>query len=79
MIAPGHTFRFKNPLYSVEARAIDLCLSLTTGLKSALFSLKNRSNFLRVKSIFYLYKALIYRYNKNSISALLKRKVYNEK
>ena len=27
-IAPPHTFRFKNPLYSIDATVIDLCLSL---------------------------------------------------
>lgn len=27
-IAPGHHFRFKNPLYSLDASTIDLCLSL---------------------------------------------------
>jgi hypothetical protein len=27
-IAPGHRFRFKNPLYSLDASVIDLCLSL---------------------------------------------------
>jgi len=26
-MAPGHDFRFKNPLYSLEASTIDLCLS----------------------------------------------------
>jgi putative transposase len=26
--APGHKFRFKNPLYSIDATVIDLCLSL---------------------------------------------------
>lgn len=28
MIAPGHHFRFKNPLYSLDASTIDLCLSM---------------------------------------------------
>lgn len=28
VIAPSHTFRFKNPLYSIDATVIDLCLSL---------------------------------------------------
>lgn len=27
-VAPGHTFRFKNPLYSLDASTIDLCLSV---------------------------------------------------
>ncbi len=27
-IAPGHQFRFKNPLYSLDASTIDLCLSV---------------------------------------------------
>jgi len=27
-IAPGHNFRFKNPLYSLDASTIDLCLSV---------------------------------------------------
>ena len=27
-IAPQHTFRFKNPLYSLDATVIDLCLAL---------------------------------------------------
>lgn len=27
-ITPGHTFRFKNPLYSLDASTIDLCLSV---------------------------------------------------
>ena len=27
-IAPKHSFRFKNPLYSIDATVIDLCLSL---------------------------------------------------
>ena len=27
-IAPGHDFRFKNPLYSLDASTIDLCLSV---------------------------------------------------
>jgi len=27
-LAPGHPFRFKNPLYSLDATVIDLCLSL---------------------------------------------------
>lgn len=27
-LAPGHSFRFKNPLYSLDATAIDLCLSV---------------------------------------------------
>ena len=27
-IAPKHKFRFKNPLYSIDATTIDLCLSL---------------------------------------------------
>lgn len=27
---PGHTFRFKNPLYSLDATTIDLCLSVFT-------------------------------------------------
>ncbi len=27
-IAPGHTLRFKNPLYSLDASTIDLCLSV---------------------------------------------------
>jgi len=27
-LAPRHTFRFKNPLYSIDATTIDLCLSL---------------------------------------------------
>lgn len=26
-VAPGHNFRFKNPLYSLDATTIDLCLS----------------------------------------------------
>ena len=26
-VAPAHTFRFKNPLYSLDASTIDLCLS----------------------------------------------------
>jgi len=27
-LVPGHTFRFKNPLYSLDASTIDLCLSV---------------------------------------------------
>jgi len=27
-MAPGHSFRFKNPLYSLDASTIDLCLSI---------------------------------------------------
>ena len=27
-VAPGHNFRFKNPLYSLDASTIDLCLSV---------------------------------------------------
>ncbi len=27
-VVPGHTFRFKNPLYSLDASTIDLCLSV---------------------------------------------------
>jgi len=27
-VAPGHNFRFKNPLYSLDATTIDLCLSV---------------------------------------------------
>ena len=27
-LTPGHTFRFKNPLYSLDASTIDLCLSV---------------------------------------------------
>ena len=27
-MAPGHNFRFKNPLYSLDASTIDLCLSV---------------------------------------------------
>jgi len=27
-IAPGHDFRFRNPLYSLDASTIDLCLSV---------------------------------------------------
>jgi putative transposase len=27
-VAPGHNFRFKNPLYSLDASTIDLCLSM---------------------------------------------------
>jgi hypothetical protein len=27
-LAPGHNFRFKNPLYSIDATVIDLCLSM---------------------------------------------------
>jgi len=27
-VAPGHNFRFKNPLYSLDASTIDLCLSI---------------------------------------------------
>ena len=27
-VAPGHSFRFKNPLYSLDASTIDLCLSV---------------------------------------------------
>jgi len=27
-VMPGHTFRFKNPLYSLDASTIDLCLSV---------------------------------------------------
>ena len=27
-LAPGHRFRFKNPLYSLDASTIDLCLSV---------------------------------------------------
>ena len=27
-VAPKHKFRFKNPLYSIDATTIDLCLSL---------------------------------------------------
>jgi hypothetical protein len=27
-LAPGHRFRFKNPLYSIDATTIDLCLSV---------------------------------------------------
>ncbi len=27
-MAPGHKFRFKNPLYSLDASTIDLCLSV---------------------------------------------------
>jgi hypothetical protein len=26
-VVPGHNFRFKNPLYSLDASTIDLCLS----------------------------------------------------
>ena len=28
IVAPGHDFRFKNPLYSLDASTIDLCLSM---------------------------------------------------
>lgn len=28
VMAPGHRFRFKNPLYSIDATTIDLCLSV---------------------------------------------------
>ena len=28
LTAPGHPFRFKNPLYSLDASTIDLCLSI---------------------------------------------------
>ena len=27
-MVPGHHFRFKNPLYSLDASTIDLCLSM---------------------------------------------------
>ena len=27
-LVPGHNFRFKNPLYSLDAATIDLCLSV---------------------------------------------------
>lgn len=27
-VAPGHNFRFKNPLYSLDASTVDLCLSM---------------------------------------------------
>jgi hypothetical protein len=28
-----HKFRFKNPLYSIDASTIDLCLNVITGVK----------------------------------------------
>ena len=34
-VVPGHTFRFKNPLYSLDASTIDLCLSVFPGPNSA--------------------------------------------
>ena len=43
-MTPDHKFRFKNPLYSLDASTIDLCLSIFHG--QAFVQQKAPSNFM---------------------------------
>ncbi len=53
---PGHDFRFKNPLYSLDASTIDLCLSVFPGQIFA--PPKAQSSFMSDSTMRAIYRSL---------------------